>query len=191
MGSSRYANYQTFIRKRASDYFAPRQRIKLGHHWIDALKDHLAPEAVAAFRGANIYSLGGERGVASMLEEAGFIDVGVVTERLEIDLPPMAEFFPKMIATTPYAPIFEALPYGEKKAVIEHMRGSVSERAGGHGAIAHMTAVVAGARPTEQFPESRGAMLGCLTAFQSPSTISIANDCGFLGHPHPIWEMSL
>ena len=79
-----------------------------------------------------------------MLEESGFVDVGVVIERLEIDLPSIAEFFPKMIATTQYAPIFEALSDGEKKAVIEHMNGSVTERAGGDGSIAHMSAVVAG-----------------------------------------------
>ncbi len=48
----------------------------------------------------------------------------------------MAEFFPKMIATTPYLPTFEALSDGEKKSVIEHMSGSVSERAGGDGTIA-------------------------------------------------------
>ena len=77
-----------------------------------------------------------------MLEEAGFVGVGVVIERLEIDLPSMAEFFPKMIAATSYWPIFEALPDEEKKAVIKHMNGSVSERAGG--TIAHMTVVVAG-----------------------------------------------
>ncbi len=52
------------------------------HGQIDALKDHLPPEAVARFRGTNIDSLGGEQGVASMLEEAGFVDVGVMTERL-------------------------------------------------------------------------------------------------------------
>ena len=112
---------------------------------INALKDHLPSEVVAKFRATNIDSLGGEQGVASMLEEAGFVDVGVVTERLEIDLPSMAEFFPKVIATTPYLPTFQALSDGEKKAVIEHMRGSVSERADGDGTIAHMTAVVAGA----------------------------------------------
>ena len=83
-----------------------------------------------------------EEGLASTLEEAGFVDVDVVTERLEIDLPSMAEFFPKMIANTQCWPTFEALSNGEKKAVIEHMNGSVSERPGGM--IAQMTAVVAG-----------------------------------------------
>ena len=111
---------------------------------INALKDHLPPEVVAKFRGTNVDSLGGEQGIASMLKEAGFVDVGVVTERLEIDLPSMAEFFPKMIATTPYLPTFEALSDGEKKAVIKHMNGSVSDRDGGDGTFARMTAVVAG-----------------------------------------------
>ena len=111
---------------------------------IDAMKDHVPPEAVAQFRRTNIDSLGGEQGVVAMLEGAGFDDVDVVTERLEIDLPPMAEFFPKMIATTPYLPTFEALPDGEKKTVIERMSGSVAEREGGDGTIAHMTVVVAG-----------------------------------------------
>ncbi len=128
---------------------------------IDALKDHLPPEAVAASRRTNIDSLGGEQGVASMFEEAGFVNVGVVTERLEIHLPSMAEFFPKMIATTSFAPTFEALSDGEKRAVIEKMRGSVSERAGEEGTIAHMTAVVAGgsrlsARPSAATPRSFG-----------------------------------
>ena len=109
---------------------------------INALKDHLPPEAVEKFHRTNIDSLGGEKGLASTLEEAGFVNVGVVTERLEIDLPSMAEFFPKVIANTPYWPTFEALSDGEKKAVIEDMNGSVSGRPGG--TTAQMTAVVAG-----------------------------------------------
>ena len=110
---------------------------------IDALRDHLPPEAVAGFSRTNIDSLGGEHGVASLLEEAGFVEVVVVTEHLAIDLPSIGEFFPKMIAATGCAPIFEALSEGDKEAVIERMSGSVSERADGDGATAHMTTVVA------------------------------------------------
>ena len=110
---------------------------------MDALADHLPPEAVAGFRRTNIDSLGGEPGVASMFEEAGFVEIGVVSERLDVDLPPMREFIPKMIAAIGFAPVFDALSETEKKAVIERIQGSVSEPATGDGATAHMTAVVA------------------------------------------------
>ena len=81
-----------------------------------------------------------------MFEEAGFAEVGVVTERLDIDLPPMREFVPKMIEAIGCAPLFEALSEAEKAEVIERVRGSVSESAAGHGATARMTAVVSSGR---------------------------------------------
>ncbi len=61
---------------------------------IEALEMHLSPEAVAGFRATNIDALGGEAGVATLMGDAGFVDAAVTQHGLEVDLPPMDEFFP-------------------------------------------------------------------------------------------------
>ncbi len=110
---------------------------------IDALEEHLSPEAVAGFRSTNIDALGGEPGVASLLHEAGLVDVEVTKHRLDIDLPPMEEFFPELISATPWATTFAELSDSEQRAAVSRMDDAVSQRADGNGTTATMTVIVA------------------------------------------------
>jgi ubiquinone/menaquinone biosynthesis C-methylase UbiE len=110
---------------------------------VDALEEHLSPDAVAAFRSTNIDALGGEVGVESLLRDAGLVDVGLRRHRLDVDLPPMGQFFPDLIAATPWAPIYAALSDEERRAVIARMDESVIQRADGNGTTATMTAFIA------------------------------------------------
>jgi ubiquinone/menaquinone biosynthesis C-methylase UbiE len=110
---------------------------------IDALEEHLSPEAVAGFRSTNIDALGGEAGVESLLRDAGLVDVELRKHCLDIDLPPMDQFFPDLISATPWAPTYAGLSDSERRAVIEWMDGSVIHRSNGNGTTATMTAVVA------------------------------------------------
>ena len=110
---------------------------------IDALEEHLSPEAVAGFRSTNIDALGGEPGVASLLHDAGLVDVELTKHRLDIDLPPMEEFFPELISATPWAATFAELSDPEQRAVIARMDDAVSQRADGNGTTATMTVIVA------------------------------------------------
>ena len=110
---------------------------------IDALEEHLSPEAVAGFRSTNIDALGGEPGVASLLHEAGLVDVELSKHRLDVDLPPMEEFFPELISATPWAATFAELSDSEQRAVVLRMDDAVSQRAEKSGTTATMTVIVA------------------------------------------------
>jgi ubiquinone/menaquinone biosynthesis C-methylase UbiE len=110
---------------------------------IDALEQHLSPDAVAGFRSTNIDSLGGEPGVASLLHESGLIDVELTRYSLDVDLPPMEEFFPELISATPWAATFAELSDSEQRAVVSRMDDAVSQRADGNGTTATMTTIVA------------------------------------------------
>ncbi|MGA9277160.1 class I SAM-dependent methyltransferase [Ilumatobacter sp.] len=110
---------------------------------IDALEEHLSPEAVAGFRSTNIDALGGEPGVSTLLHEAGLVDVEVTKHRLDIDLPAMGEFFPELISATPWAATFAGLSDSEQRAVIARMDDAVSQRADQDGTTATMTVIVA------------------------------------------------
>ena len=110
---------------------------------IDALEEHLSPVAVAGFRSTNIDALGGEPGVTSLLHEAGLVDVELTKHRLDIDLPPMEEFFPELISATPWAATFAELSDSEQRAVISRMDDAVSQRADEKGTTATMTVIVA------------------------------------------------
>jgi SAM-dependent methyltransferase len=110
---------------------------------IDALEEHLSADAVAGFRSTNIDALGGEAGVASLLHDAGLVDVELTKHRLDIDLPQMEEFFPELISATPWAATFAELSDSERQAVISRMNESVIQRPDGNGTTATMTAIVA------------------------------------------------
>ena len=110
---------------------------------IDALEEHLSPEAVAGFRSTNIDALGGEPGVTSLLHDSGLVDVELTKHRLDIDLPPMEEFFPELISATPWAATFAELSDPEQRAVLARMNDAVSQRGDGNGTTATMTVIVA------------------------------------------------
>ena len=110
---------------------------------IDALEEHLSPDAVAGFRSTNIDALGGEAGVASLLHDAGLVDVELTKHRLDVDLPPMEEFFPELISATPWASTFAELSDSERRAVISRMDDSVIQRTDGNSTTATMIAIVA------------------------------------------------
>jgi len=110
---------------------------------IDALEEHLSPEAVAGFRSTNTDALGGEAGVASLLHDAGLVDVELTKHRLDVDLPPMEEFFPELISATPWAATFAELSDSQQRAVITQMDDAVSQRADQNGTSATMTVIVA------------------------------------------------
>jgi len=110
---------------------------------IDALEQHLSADAVAGFRSTNIDALGGEAGVSSLLHEAGLVDVELTKHRLDIDLPPMEQFFPDLISATPWAPTLAELSDSERRAVIARMNDAVTQRADGYGTTATMTTIVA------------------------------------------------
>jgi len=110
---------------------------------IDALEEHLSADAVAGFRATNIDALGGEAGVESLLRDAGLVDVELTKHQLDIDLPPMGQFFPELISATPWASTYAGLSDSERQAVIERMDQSVIQRSDGNGTTGTMTAVVA------------------------------------------------
>lgn len=110
---------------------------------IDALAPHLDPEAVEAFRKTNIDSLGGADGVEKLLTGAGLAEVSVNVHRLEVTLPPMAEYFPNLISATPWAPIFADLAPTERSAVIERMESAVTVQHDPPATLTRMTAVIA------------------------------------------------
>ena len=109
----------------------------------DALEPYLDPDAIAAFRGTNVDSLGGPDGMADLLKSGGFTDVQIRTEQLTIKLPPMATYFPDLISATPWAPTFAELTTDQHQTVIEHMERAATPLHEPPGCTTQMTAVIA------------------------------------------------
>lgn len=127
----------------AFSVWAPLDRNPFMAAQIEALAPHLAPGAVAAFKATNVDALGGPGGVAELMGTAGFTDVKVISHELDIDLPPMEEYFPALISATPWAPAYMALRDDEQRAVVERVSGALGIPPSGLGSRAQFTSYVA------------------------------------------------
>lgn len=85
------------------------------------LEPHLADDDAAAYRASDITALGGVAGLRTLLEEAGFHGVTADCSTLQIEFPPMAEFFPLHTAALPMGSAFHALGPSEQSEIIRRM----------------------------------------------------------------------
>lgn len=108
---------------------------------LDALRPHLPPEVVSGFNRTNVDLLGGPDGLGALLTDAGFDDVEVETVRLDIALPSIDTFFPKLLVAIGSGPLFDSLAADEQRAVLDRLRQSVA--IDGSTASARMATVVA------------------------------------------------
>ncbi|MCB1036265.1 MAG: hypothetical protein KDD47_20745, partial [Acidobacteria bacterium] len=67
--------------------------------------------------------------VRSLLEEAGFVEVEAVVERLDLDLPPLADFLPRHVSATPMARGYHAASDEARRAVLEDVSDALGSYA--------------------------------------------------------------
>jgi ubiquinone/menaquinone biosynthesis C-methylase UbiE len=88
---------------------------------LEAMAPHLPAESIEAFRLTSVAALGGLEGFARIFDAAGFEGVVVENVGRDIELPPIADYYPVLVSATPWAATFEALSPRQQCAVVDRL----------------------------------------------------------------------
>ncbi|PWJ22271.1 class I SAM-dependent methyltransferase [Jannaschia seohaensis] len=91
-----------------------------------ALEPHLSPETVAKQRSQR--ETPAPDVLSALLDAAGFREIAVHRQELEIDVPEPAEFVPLHIASMPIAGAVAALPYAARAAIADEVTSRLADR---------------------------------------------------------------
>jgi len=115
---------------------------------LASMIDHLDPSQIAAYQRTTVDALGGAPGLAARIAEVDMAEPRVVEHEIEVALPPMHDYVPALLASTPWAEAFGALAPEQQEAVIERIgAGTVASPSGAGCAVRMRVAIATAVKP--------------------------------------------
>ena len=115
---------------------------------VDTVARHIGTETSAGLSSAFAFSDVDE--IHSLLDEAGFEKIEIVTKQLDLPLPKLTEFVPRHISATPMVAGFSRAPESIQRTVINEVSEKLSKyEADDHVRIPFASYMIAGRRGHE------------------------------------------
>ncbi len=86
---------------------------------VEACTQYLGPEVAAGLRAG--FALSSADDIYALLDAAGFTQIEVINQQLDLPLPDLQDFIPRHLGATPLAARYNAAPPSTQQALIEEM----------------------------------------------------------------------